>query len=155
MKRLIFIITLLYAISAQAQTVINSSPFKHLPKPAKKYGLPNVQAANPTVIAYRFTGPLAGYMYPQKQVVTGIGYGYQRLHYVDSTQRYYTDFSVSGMLYAGGNVATVNNTNIISVGLSIGVLNQLIMFGGAYNLPSANNSKGSFGLVFNIAVPLN
>jgi len=149
MKHLFLLLSIAFSLNVSAQ-----SPFKHIPPPAKTYRV--TLGASNEITAYRFTGPIAGYMYPQNQVVTGLGYGFQRLHYVDSTQRYYTDFSISAMAYAGGNVLpSLTPNNIMSVGISLGFLNQLVMFGPAYNLPTADKPKGSFGVVINISVPLN
>jgi len=78
------------------------------------------------------------------------------MHFIDSTQKYYVDFSISGVVYVGGNVVKTNNPyNIASIGISLGVLNQLISVGPAYNLPATVGGKGSIGVVFNIAVALN
>lgn len=136
---------------------VKISPFHRIPEPAKLKKL--ALAASPSSVnisAWRFTGPIAGFMYPQNQVVTGLGFGYQNLHWVDSTQRYYTNYSVNAVMYAGGNVTpSINPNNIMSVGVSLGVLNQLILIGPAYNLPTSTKPKGTFGIVFNMAVPLN
>lgn len=129
---------------------------KRLPKPTRPMmAKANANASPVTISAWRLTAPIAGFMYPQQQLVTGIGYGYQRLHWVDSTQRYYTDFSISGVIYLGGDVNTsVNPNNILSIGISLGTLNQLVMVGPCYNLPK-NGVKGSIGIVFNVSMPLN
>jgi hypothetical protein len=146
----------LLLISISLLTYANAqSPFKPLPKKSTiKYG---GVVTSPTITsAFRFTGPIAGFAYPQKQVVTGLGYGWQKLHWVDSTQKYYADFSVSAVLYAGGNVepSISDPNNILSVGISLGIVNQLIMAGPVYNFPKDGN-KGSFGFVVNFSVPLN
>lgn len=99
---------------------------------------------------------MAGYDVLNNKIVTGLGYGYNRLHWVDSTQKYYTDFSINGVIYAGGYaVPSVFENNIVSVGMSAGFLNQLVMIGLAYNIPLAENTKGKIGLVLNFSVPLN
>lgn len=146
-KSLLLIVFLGAAMFASSQ-----SAFKALPKKQHgRYGL----SAPTSITAFRFTGPMAGYSYPANQVVTGLGYGWQKLHWVDSTQKYYTDFSLSAVLFAGGNVnPSLEEHNIISVGLSLGVLNQLIMIGPVYNFPKGD-TKGSFGVVVNFSVPLN
>jgi hypothetical protein len=153
MKLLLLVTAILFITNCNAQ-----SPFKRLPKPESTLGAfqSNAIAPGAAISAFRFTGPIAGFMYPQNQLVTGIGYGYNKLHWVDSTQRYYTDFSINAVAYAGGNVTpSIHPNNIISLGVSVGALNQLIMVGPAYNLPSGGSSKGSVGFVVNISVPLN
>lgn len=137
------------------------SSFHKVPKPHKANGKliagATVASTDNTVVkAFRFTGPIAGYMYPQNQVVTGLGYGWQRMHFVDSTQKYYTDFSISGVILAGGKVLpSIPKQNVISVGVGLGVLNQLFEIIPCWNFPVSGSSKGSIGLVLSIAVPLN
>lgn len=137
------------------------SPFKRLPKPQSLLAASRAHAiVAPTqekaFYAFRFTGPIAGYMYPQNQIVTGLGYGWQRLHFVDSTQKYYTDFSISAVAFAGGNVSpTLHPNNIISIGVGLGVMNQLLEIVPCYNFPSSGHSGGSVGIVFSFSMPLN
>lgn len=137
------------------------SSFHKVPKPHKSNGKLIAGAAvastdNTVVKAFRFTGPIAGYMYPQNQVVTGLGYGWQRMHFVDSTQKYYTDFSISAVILAGGKVLpSIPKHNVISAGIGLATLNQLLMIIPCYNFPVSSSNKGSIGVVFSIAVPLN
>lgn len=149
---IILLCLIILSVNADAQ-----SSFKRMPKPGRTNARFSaaVAAGQKPVTAFRFTGPIAGFMYPQNLVVTGLGYGWQRMHFVDSTQKYYTDFSISGVVYAGGNVRPgLNPNNIISAGISLGILNQLLMIGPAYNFPKGE-VKGSFGVVFNISIALN
>ncbi len=154
MKFIILICLLIISINVMSQ-----SSFKRIPKPVQsqraRLAPTGAVIGEKPFTAFRFTGPIAGFMYPQNMVVTGLGYGFQRLHFVDSTQKYYTDFSISAVVYAGGNVTPkVNPNNIISAGVSLGVLNQLFMVGPVYNFPKGE-AKGSFGVVFNISIALN
>lgn len=135
--------------------------FKRLPKPTltnviisdENEYLSSLPVILPLKSAWRLV-PIAGYMYPQQQIVTGMGYGYQRLHWIDSIQRYYTNWSLSGAVLLGGDTRKLSNPNgIMSIGLSLGVLNQLLMLGVYYNLPT--ETKGSIGIVFNTSIPLN
>lgn len=149
MLKILFLI--LFSNCCYAQGV-----FKRLPKPNTVMLSKSKNIAVPvTISAWRLTGPIAGFMYPQNQIVTGIGYGYQRLHWVDSTGKWYTNYSISGVVYAGGNVApSLTSNNIISIGVSAGFLNQLIMVGPTYNFPTGS-TKGTVGVVFNVSMPLN
>lgn len=145
------LILLLFSNYCYSQGVL-----KKIPKPSQSFRNASVSMGAPaTISAWRLTGPIAGFMYPQNQVVTGIGYGYQRLHWVDSSAKWYTNYSISGVVYAGGNVTpTLSPSNIISIGISAGFLNQLIMVGPAYNFPNGSK-KGTIGVVFNVSMPLN
>ena len=156
MKKLFFLLfTTIIAFSVNAQ--IKTSPFKQIPKPEthllKTFDAIG-QAVNPTITAWRFT-PAAGYNITTKQIMAGIGYGVQWMHFVDSTQKYYTTFSIQGIGWVNGFTApTLNPPNFASFGISVGFLNQLIMFGTAYT-PSTSDTKGTLGLVVNLAIPLN
>lgn len=150
-KILFLLLAIIFTSYSYGQSIL-----KRLPKPNNVMLSKAMNSAtSATVTAWRLTGPIAGFMYPQNQVVTGLGYGYQKLHWVDSIQKWYTDYSISLVAYAGGNVTpTLSPNNIISLGISAGFLNQLIMVGPAYNLPSGNK-KGTVGVVFNVSMPLN
>jgi hypothetical protein len=150
MKKLLFILLMAVSLNSFSQNA-----FKRMSPPEKRYGISYGDASQPIISAWRFTDQTAGFMYPQNLVVTGLGFGYERSHWVDSTQRYYVNYSISGVVYAGGNVRpTLTPNNIISIGLSIGVLNNLINLSPCWNFPSAGN-KGSFGMILNLGIPLN
>jgi len=147
----LIIILLLVANLSQAQ-----SAFKRMPKPAMKYsvGINGVTSLNPIITAWRFT-PAAGYNVSTKQLMAGIGYGIQWMRFIDSTQKYYTKFSLQAIGWVNGNTApTLNPPNFASFGVSAGFFNQLIMIGGAYS-PATPATKGSVGFVVNLAIPLN
>lgn len=102
----------------------------------------------PITSAFRFTGPIAGYMYPQDKFVTGFGYGWEKLHFDTNKQKYYADLSVILASYVA------DNSLPYAFGISLGAFNQLIMIGPAYNLPTPGK-KGSFGVVVNLSMTLN
>lgn len=128
------------------------SPFKPLPKPSFHATL--MATPSSEITAWRFT-PMAGYNVSTKQLQAGIGYGIQWLHFVDSTQKYYTDFSINGVGWVNGSTApSLNPPNFASFGITIGILNQLIQAGAAYT-PATADTKGKVGLIVNLAIPLN
>ncbi len=95
MKQLkIMLLFILIASFAQAQT-ITTSPFKRIPKPVKTFSSLQGLTTNQEVTAYRFSAPTAMFLYPQKQIGTSLGFGYNRMHFVDSTGKYYTDFAIN------------------------------------------------------------
>jgi|SRR5665213_64983 len=147
MKKIIVIA----ALSLIGGAAFCQSPFKRLPK---LYRLSSVAGAKTEITAYRFSAPTAMFLYPQKQIGTSLGFGYNRLHYVDSTGKYITDFALNISAIAAGNTVP-NSNNIISLGLFASIHNQLFQFGPIYNLPSGGNPKGSFGVGFAIGVSLN
>lgn len=142
MKHIFILIIVAFSLSAQAQ-VIHSSPFKHIPLPQQN-GLMRATLSN-EVTAYRFVLPFAGYSPVTKQMSTGIGYGWNRLHFVDSTQSYYTDLSVFVAAFANGDF-TPSPYNAASFGIGVGFFNDLIIIVPAYNLPTPERKGGSFDL---------
>lgn len=150
---LLFAVILAFTTNAQS---LKTNPFKPIPKPVQTLKSFDAVggAVNPTITAWRFT-PAAGYNVTTKQLMAGIGYGIQWMHFVDSTQKYYTTFSIQGIGWVNGTTApTLNPPNFASFGISAGFFNQLIMVGGAYS-PATADRKGQLGLVVNLAVPLN
>lgn len=143
--RLSILIAILFAtISSQAQSKkLTTSPFHHLLPPVKS-NEPMLSLSN-SVTAYRFVLPFAGYSPITKQISTGLGYGWNKLHFVDSTQSYYTDLAIFGAIFANGNIDP-SPYNFVSIGVGVGVFNDLIMVVPSYNLPTATNKGGAFDL---------
>jgi hypothetical protein len=147
-KLFILSFAVLFATTTSAQ-----SAFKPLAKPVKS-SMFTMAASNPTITAWRFT-PMAGYNISTQQLQAGIGYGIQWLHFVDSTQKYYTDFSIQAVGWVNGNTTpSLYPPNFASFGITVGAINQLIQIGAAYTPPNYGN-KGNVGLIVNFAIPLN
>lgn len=167
---------LLFSFVANAQTKLDVSPVRHLPIPETKnddidrwaneleHGKISVEDFKTlmatkselkamtslllkSVTAYRFVLPFAGYSPLTQQISTGIGYGWNKLHFVDSTSTWYTDLSIFGAIFVNGNI-TPSPYNFTSVGVGVGFLNDLIMIIPSYNLPDGKfDLKISFGLI--------
>ena len=147
-KLIALIAVLFIAVSSFAQVQIKSSPFKRLPIPQRSALLKAQLVANNSVTAWRFSLPFAGFDIKTQQISTGLAYGWSRLHYVDSTQKYYTDLSVFGTILINGNTAPTPY-NFTSVGVGIGILNGLINVIPCYNIGNVTDKfsfKVSFGL---------
>lgn len=154
MKKLITLFAFVFTMSAatMAQVQLKTSPFKHLPVPQKS-GLFKA-VLNNKIVAYRFVLPFAGYSPITKQISTGLGYGWNKMHFVDSTQKYYTDLSIFAAIFVNGDLVPTPY-NFTSFGVGIGMLNNLITIVPAYNLPNSNNKGGAFDLKISFGVPLN
>jgi hypothetical protein len=150
---LLLLIAFSFALPTQAQT-INSSPFKHIPPPQKVAGIYKATLANNSITAYRFVLPFAGFSPITKQISTGIGYGWNKLHWVDSTATYYTDVSIFGAIFVNGSIDTPSPYNFTSVGVGVGVLNDLIMIVPSYNLPTSQNKRGAFDFKISFGLTL-
>lgn len=154
MKHFFSVILLAFALSTQAQ--VKTNPFRPIQKPEKSYKVMNILGVpiNPTFKAWRFT-PMTGYNLTTKQLMAGLGYGLQWMHFVDSTQKYYTTFSIKAVGWLNGStIPEPNQPSFGSGGITIGFLNELIQIGAAYT-PATPNTKSQIGAVINIAVPLN
>lgn len=117
--------------------------FKPLPKPQAKisYGLvspfstvpPNVPLPIPTkdstIKAFRPIVNLAAYGEPGDFLMSGAGVSYQSLTFQTSTQKYYCNYSISLLGFAGGSVAPNTPSQIARVGIMFGVWNNKIMAG--------------------------
>lgn len=156
MKKIFFLAAiLLFTSSLFAQILIEESPFNHLKPPEKSVlrmlSSKSIYSKN-EYIAWRFVSPFATYSVTTQQIGTGIGYGWNRMHFVDSTQSYYTDISVILALCINGNI-TPTPYNFTSIGLGFGVHNNLFMLVPAYVVPFGGKRggidiKASFGFKF-------
>lgn len=159
LKLLIFTIAMIASVNSFAQ-----SPFKRLKPPTTSVKLYSVYlndssqyiVSDPSVPAYkldayRFT-PFAGYAILNSKVEAGLGFGFNKMHWVDSTQRYYSDLSIMVAILAGGST-TPTITNFGSIGIGFGFLNQKIIIVPCYDIPTPT-LKGRFNLVLNIGIPL-
>lgn len=155
MKKIFFLAAiLLFTSSLFAQILIEESPFNHLKPPEKSVlrMLSSKSVSSNKYIAWRFVSPFATYSVTTQQIGTGIGYGWNRMHFVDSTQSYYTDISVILVLCINGNI-TPTPYNFTSIGLGFGVHNNLFMLVPAYVVPFGGKKggidiKASFGFKF-------
>lgn len=153
MKKIFILFVIIFCASSLfAQVKLSSSPFRHLPIPQKS-GLLKT-ALSSEIVAYRFVLPFASYSVTTKQISTGLGYGWNKLHFVDSTQKYYTDLSIFAGIFINGDV-TPTPYNFTSVGLGVGFLNNLIVIAPTFNLPNSQNKSGAFDFKISFGVPLN
>lgn len=138
---------------ANAQNV-----FKAIPKPSWYQPKLSVRAdvltvsTDSTMNAWRFIGPMGGYLYTAsgQQVVTGLGFGFQHLRFIDSTGKWTCQYSINAIALAGGNAPpTLSPFTVMSVGISLGLINNLLQIGPVYNL------GGSFGVFATLSVSLN
>lgn len=141
---------------------VSISPFHRLPAPAAKAKISFAAAPTAPVYytAYRFTAAAASFDFLNNKVLTGIGYGYNKMRIkTDSSgnSTWYTDLTININVYAAGNTApTYSNgsTNIIGFGPSVGILNKLINAGYVF-YPPMNGGKAKSGAILGIDIPLN
>jgi len=159
MKRILFIlIAVTITMSVNAQKKLLVSPFHRLPKPGAKAIFGATSAT--TATAWRFTAAAASYDIVNNKILTGIGFGWNKMHVkTDSSgnSTWYTDLTINGNVYAAGNAVptySYGNTNIIGLGVSVGILNKLINIGYVY-YPPMNGGTSKSGVIAGISIPLN
>ena len=160
LKMFLFAAIILAAISTNAQR-LKVSPFHRLPDPNRSMKATLFGATSPTTMtAWRFTAAAASFDVVNNKVLTGIGYGFNKMHIkTDSTgnSTWYTDITINANVYAAGNVVptySYGNTNAIGFGPSIGILNKLLNVGYVF-YPATNGGKSQSGVIVGIALSLN
>src|SRR5580700_4562249 len=126
---LIAILSLFLFTCATAQ-----SPFKPVPKPATSRVRAFAAIADSAVVApitadsvttaFRLIADIAAYSEPGNIAMAGIGYGYQKLTYSSTTQKWTCNWSVSGFAFGGGSVVPSTPASVVSVGVLGGLLNN-------------------------------
>lgn len=87
-----------------------------------------------TMNSIRPVANVAAFTVPGAILMTGAGISYQHLKYIDSTSKWYCVWSISAMGWAGTQViSSTGQYATISYGISLGLLNNLIMIGPALN----------------------
>jgi hypothetical protein len=155
MKYLVAFCFLLIGSVASAQ-----SSFKPIPKPATSVVRPFAAIADSAVVtpivadstttAFRFIADIAAYSEPGNIAMAGVGYGYQKLTYSSTSQKWTCNWSVSACAFAGGSVVPSTPASVMSVGVLGGILNNTIMAGPVYNFGTKQ-----FGAALSIGINLN
>lgn len=86
-----------------------------------------------TMNAFRPIANIAAYAEPGNILMAGAGVSYQHLKWDVSNQKWNCQWSVSGLMWAGGSVAPQTPVQAISYGIMFGAFNNLIMIGPAIN----------------------
>lgn len=138
-----------YALSAQ-------SFFKPLPKLQPRAAQRNTRnLITPTTVTstdstYGAFRPVmvTGYSLPDNHIMGGAGFGFQNITYNYATQRSYVNYSINFVGFAGGAIPPKGQGDVISYGIMIGALNNLVMAGAALNAGKVQ-AVVSFGINFN------
>jgi hypothetical protein len=91
----------------------------------------------------------AAYMEPGNILSAGAGFGYNKLSWNATNQSWTSLWSVSAIGFAGGSLVPSTPASIVSVGMGLGLLNNTIIFGPAYNFQTKWAAFLSFGINFN------
>lgn len=127
------------------------SPFRPLPKLKAASGFAkDVFTPDSTLKAWRFIADIAAYSEPGNIAEAGIGYGIQSLKYDYTTAKWYCNWSVSAVGFAGGSVAPSTPASIASAAIMLGLDNNLFLVGPQYNFGTKQ-----VGIAVSIGISLN
>ncbi len=151
MKFLLFIIAVCFSVTLNAQSF-----FKTLPKPQPPTISAQRNIITPTKVtatdssfgALRPIVVAAAYSIPDNHLMAGAGFGYQNITYNYATQRFYVNYSISAVGFAGGAIAPKTPADVVSYGLMLGVLNNTVMAGPIMNSGKVQLAV-SIGINFN------
>lgn len=132
MKYLLILLLLVASSVARSQSL-----FKAYPKPIlHKLTLSlSDSSATPTASLFALRAIVfpAAYSVPGNILMAGSGLGIQKLTFHDDTQKWYCNYSISAVGFAGGSVVPATPAQIMSYGVMIGGFNNLIAGGAVLN----------------------
>lgn len=115
--------------------------------------------AYPDITTFRIIGPVAGYGVVNNNLVAGVGYGFNRLHYVDSLSIYHSRYSFNAMLWGAAALGVPsldpNNKNVIGIGPSVGLFNNILVIGYCWKAPFVTGTSGQSDLIIAGHLPIN
>lgn len=100
-------------------------------KPGLK--LTTVTAFDSTFFAVRPVVSIAAIEIPSRRELTGAGASIQNLTYNYATQKYYCNYSLSFLAFAGTTFDPTKPTDVLSYGAMVGVLNNTVNAGITFN----------------------
>ena len=137
MKLLICIALLFIGYSVNAQSFFKSiPPYRASNKYAKLSFSATTAMPDSTFTGFRPVISAAVYGYTKAQgsaLFTGAGISYENDTWNASTQKWYTNWSVGALFYAGGTSAPTGLSGVIAAGINLSFFNKLLSVGGAWN----------------------
>lgn len=135
MKYKLLLIAIIFSVSCSAQSF-----FKPLPKAheyATRLSLTVVDSSNLTMNAFRPVANIASYGFSNGSgsLLTGAGVSYQHLKWSAADQRWNSVWSLNALAWYNAPLSTTSDpsTTAFAYGIAVGLLNNLILVGGAYN----------------------
>ena len=128
-KFIIFSLFLFLAAGVSAQSF-----FKPLPK-LHKYSLSSTDTTTKTGATQNAIRPIvnvASYSVPGNQILTGAGVSYQHLVYDAVSQKWNSTWSINALGWYQSSL-TGTAPQLFAYGVAVGLLNNLVLIGGAYN----------------------
>lgn len=149
MKLILFILFICMSASCSAQFFSRMKAPARAPVNTALRGRPvGVTAVDSTFNSFRPVANIAAFAVPANSLMAGMGVSYQNLTYTYATGKYFCNWSVSGVMFAGGNIAPSLPTATLTYAVLVGAFNNLIMIGPGLN-------DGKFQFIASIGISLN
>jgi hypothetical protein len=137
MKYLLLASIILISAVANAQSFFKPLPaYKASNKFARLSFSTTTSMPDSTFTGFRPVVSAAVYGYTKAQgsaLFTGAGISYEWDQWNASTQKWYTNYSIGALFYAGGTSAPTGLSGVIAAGLNVSFFNKLLSIGCAYN----------------------
>jgi len=117
-------------------TGFSQSFFKPIPKlyQPNRFALTATSTAPDSIfLGFRPAVSVVVQAYPGALTLAGAGADYEHDTYNYSTQKWYCDWAVGGLIYAGGTVAPTTPQAAVAAGISVSLFNKLVSIGGAWS----------------------
>lgn len=162
-----FLICILFSLSVSAQFFGRLDPLS-LPKTVKKATNSLVFNATTTSLDSTFWGlrPIVtgatAYIGGTVKAMAGTGISYQNLTYTypvgNTPGRYYCNYAISALVFAGGSVIPNKPTDIMSGGIMLSFLNNMLgtgICGGKVENPTTGEKKFKIGFMTTYTINFN
>ena len=134
---LVFVLATIINFSTNAQSLFKPLPAYHASNKFARLSLSTTTSMpDSTFTGFRPVISAAVYGYTKAQgsaLFTGAGVSYESDTWNASTQKWYTQWSVGALFYAGGTSAPTGLSGVIAAGLNVSFFNKLLSVGCAYN----------------------
>ena len=144
----IIIIVCLFSMKGNTQSILKSLPKSVAVTSEVTVVQPKV--GDSILNTFRPLIGVAAFSEPGNQLMTGAGAGYQSLKWNYTTQKWESRWSVSILFWAAGSVSPGPQSAAFAFGPAIGLFNNLLLFGGAYDY-----THGQYIGVLSLGISLN
>lgn len=140
----LFLVVCLLAFCLPAMSQVGLfSPLAKQYRPAPRNQFAHVTTALPdsTFTGFRAVASVVVQAYPGAFTLAGVGFSYEHDTYNTSTQNMYTNWSIAGLVYAGGSIAPSTPGAVVGLGPNLSLFNKRVSIGGAYLFTPASNGS--------------
>lgn len=163
MKVLLFLLFVVITGTASAQFFGRLKPLAQ-PKQSRTVGRnialsPVVTATDSTFWGLRpIVTAATGFIGGTVKAMAGTGISYQNLTYNYATGKYYANYAISALVFAGGSVIPTKPTDVMSAGIMLSFLNNTVgvgAFGGNVASSPTDDKKFKIGFMTTYTINFN